>query len=269
MQPEKSEVNEFLKDVKTNDTELDDKVFGDLKDKPVATEANPKPAEGNTQKDTSEDDEDRPKNRRFRRLEEKYKEEREANIAMAERIKVLSEFQNFAKENGVDPQEVTVFGTDEQGKIVKSYLDKRFDEVKREAKEEALREIEEAKRKAAEEEARESEFIDQEFEAIEDEFNVDLTSPKAKSLRNGFIDFISDISPKDENGEIVEYADMRKSFETFQKIISRDKPREITDRQKEIAARSMTNSGSPVNEAPQGPMNFKKATRFLDSLRGR
>lgn len=78
------------------------------------------------------------------------------------------------------------------------------------------------------------------FDNIENEFNVDLTSskPSAKQLRSDFVDFIKLVSPKDGEGNVVEYPDLQATFRIFQE---RQKP-ESNNRAKELSSRSMTRS---------------------------
>lgn len=257
---------EFLGEIKRDDTPMGDEQFADLLDKPKAEP--PKAEEAKPE----EGEEDAPKNRRNRRLEQKLQAEREANIALNARLQAMSEFKKFADEHPgeVDPEELQVFGTDEQGKMLKNYFTKKFQEIEERAEQRALDKIEADRRALAEEEAKNSQFIDSQFDEIEDQFNVDLSgSNKAsRDLRDGFIDFFIKISPKGEDGEITEYADFPSAFETYMQLSSKEKPRQVAERQKELADRSMTQGGLPIQpKTPQGPTNFKGITRMLDSWR--
>lgn len=88
------------------------------------------------------------------------------------------------------------------------------------------------------------------FDNIENEFNVDLTSsnPAAKALRSDFVDFIKRVSPKDEDGNVVEFPDLQETFQLFKET---RKP-ESNNRAKELSSRSMTRSGdSSVTPQPK------------------
>lgn len=258
MPKDKSALDSFLQEINTNDIPLKNEL-----DLTTSSKVPEKELE----------DEDKPKNRRIRRLEDKLEKEREANIALNERVKTLSEFHKFAKDNEgtIDPDLVQAFGTTEDGKALNKMFSKKFEDIEKSAEERALKRFEEMRIKESEDSKRESEYVDTQFDALEDKFGIDLSggTKVSRELRNNFIDFVSDISPKNTNGEIVQYADFEKSFETFQKLNSREKPREISDRQKELASRTMVQSGQGLNPIKdQGPMNFKKARQHFDSLFG-
>lgn len=251
---------QFLKEIKTDSPVLNDQDFQDLfdgkkKDNPQA------------EKPTPEEGEEFPNTRKYRRLQDKLQKEREMNIALNERIKALSELKTYSETNPeTDVDALKVFGTDENGKLLKGYFDRRFNEVREEAERAALEKIKAEQAEDAEEERRNSERIDTAFENIEDKYNVDLSgdTQSSKRLRNGFIDYVERISPKDANGEILEYADMESSFEDYLKL-SNSAGREVSQRQKELASRSMTRSGTSVPEMPKGPITFKTVGRLLDS----
>lgn len=121
-------------------------------------------------------------------------------------------------------------------------------ETKAQKAEEAARYAEDL-RQAQLEEKKAIEFLEEGMERIEEEFNTDLSSSslQAKKTRNDFLDFLERISPKDENGDITDYADPIESFRIFQEVTKK------TDKSKakEIASRSMSrpstdNTNSPV-----------------------
>jgi len=268
---EKKQADAFLDDIKKDSIVLDDDGVAKLFEKKEVTQ----PKE-QAEKVEPEEDEDKPKVRRYRRLEEKYQKEREANIALQERIKVLSETERYQKENEgeIDPDLIKAFGTTEDGKALTNIFSKKFKEVQSTAEANAERRVmermAEQESKASEQEAIESETIDQAFDNIEDKFGVDLSgkSKASKDFRNGFIDFVEQISPKDKDGDIIEYADFETAYETYSKLASNTKPREVSERQKELASRGMTRSANTAApEAPKGLMSFNKLNKYIDSLR--
>lgn len=224
-----------------------------------------------------EKEEEEVKNRRQRRQErnemEALKRERqfyeEANQLLNERIKSLSELDKIAKENpGIDPVELQVFGTDENGKLIKQYLDKRFEATREQAREEARREWEKERSESEALANEQRNYLTNEFEKIEESYNIPLLNPtteKGKKFQNDFIDFLSKISPKDSSGEITEYADIPSSFETFL-AISKSSDQE-SSRRKELASRSMANTGAEQPVQPKGRMNFKTLERIINNMR--
>lgn len=60
-------------------------------------------------------------------------------------------------------------------------------------------------------------FLQNGIDTIEETFTVDLSSnsPIAKRTRNEFIDFVKRISPKNSDGEIVQYPDLIETFDVF------------------------------------------------------
>lgn len=235
MNKEKSELDQFLGDIPNDNTaKIDPHVEV------------PEVKENKTPEQEASQGEEPRKNRQHRRLEEQLRKEREANILLAERLKVASEAQRFSQETGgeVDPRLARAFGTTEEGKEVSKLFAEVLKETTKKAKEEALREIEERQAKLIDQQKQFESVIDSELESIEDQFNVDLTSnsPAAKKTRSEFLEIVQKLSPKDEDGSITSYADFGSAFELYQNSKAKDNP--STTRQKEIASRSMQSSSS-------------------------
>lgn len=261
------QVDKFLEElgeIKSDSVVLDDKSVSELFEKPK------EPSKTEEVK-SDEDEEDKPKTRRYKRLEKKNEEMSQMLIEMNDRIKKLSELERYAKEHEgeTDPDMVKVFGTDDNGKILTKFFSDKFKDIEENAKKNALEQIAQDNARASEQEKIESDTIDQAFDTLEEKFNVDLSGKNkaSREFRNGFIDFVEQLSPKDSEGNIIEYADFNTAFETYSKISSNNKPRETSDRQKELASRGMTNSGKSVPEIPKGPMNFNRIHQMIDSMR--
>ncbi len=229
-------VNEFFNTLPKEDKTPDANIFGAPKETPKE--------EVVVSKDDDEDVEDSVKNRRHRRLEDKLQAEREANIALSERVKVLSEVDKFSKENPeVDPDIAKMFDASDIGKENALRLSRKLSEIQTKAEERALERIEELKEKEAEEVKEAGDFIDTQLNNIEDQFGVAFYgSKKADTLRSEFLQFVEDISPKDKSGEIKDYADMETAFETFSALHTKEKP--DNSRAREVASRSMQRSQS-------------------------
>lgn len=101
-----------------------------------------------------------------------------------------------------------------------------------------IRQSEEAEHEAEVEAQNE---LQQGFDDIESQFDVDLTSskPTAQKLRSDFVDFIKRVSPKDGEGNVVEFPDLQETFKLFKET---RKP-ESNDKAKELSNRSMIRSG--------------------------
>ncbi len=229
-------VNEFFNNLPKEDKSPEANIFG-------KTEA-PKEAPVTTTEEEEESVEDSIKNRRHRRLEAKLQAEREANIALSERVKVLSEVEKFSKETPeVDPDIAKMFDASDIGKENALRLSRKLTEIEGRAEQRALQRINELQEKEVEEVKEAGNFIDTQLDSLEDQFKVSFYgSKKADTLRNEFLQFIEEISPKDDSGEIKDYADFETSFETFQKLQAKEKP--DNSRQREIASRSMQRSQS-------------------------
>lgn len=184
------------------------------------------------------------KNRRHRRLEERLQAEREANIALNERLKAKEEaMQNVVKEVPVDERIVRIFGNDTPEKIE---MAKHFTDILKEysgkAREDAIKELraenERLKREEVEAVKTFESKIESGLETIEDEYNIEL-APGSKE-RKEFLDFVSKLAPKDEDGNPVELPDLLGTYEIYQ---STKTPK--NNRREQIAARSMQSQGQP------------------------
>ena len=181
------------------------------------------------------------KNRQARRMADKLQAEREANIALAERVKVLSEVKQFSKETGVDERLLRLYGSEEQGKAAAELHNSLLEDFATKAEERAYQRFENARQEEAKAQRDAESFIDNELESLEDEFNVDLTSnaPSARKARKELLETVQKLSPKDENGNIKDYADFASAFEMYQ--ASKKEP---STQKKDLASRSMVRSGS-------------------------
>lgn len=224
-------------------------------------------------KDPVDADEDEPrKNRRHRRLEEALQRERESNIALNERVRTLAEMteaRNSEKENlKVDERFVRLFGDNEQGKEISRHFTQILAETKFEAKEEAIREFEQQQVETVQQQRQYEQLIDDQLESLEDAYNIDLTSdaPKARKARREFLELVQDLSPKDEDGTITDYADFDSTFQVYQKT-SQERPDDSQNRRRDIASRSLgrTNNSVPT-EMPKGRMDFARAKNEINKL---
>ena len=216
----------------------------------------------NPEKEVNEDkveETESKKNRRERRLEQKLQAEREAGIAMAERIKVLSELagqkqDKSSEQEDIDPRIAKVFGDYEKGKEISKEFTSILKDLTQKAREEAITEFEERQEQsvvqARQEEQSYVEYLKSEFDKIEDEYDVDLEGD-AKT-RGEFVDFIAKLSPKDEEGNIKDYPDIEEAWDTFQ--ATKQAPNNA--RRDEVASKSMVKSGSGLAQSKKPTPGF-------------
>ena len=141
-----------------------------------------------------------------------------------------------------------------QEKLLQSY--------KESAKREAVEEIRSEQLRMTQEQQKFEDFIDDQLENLEEKFNVDLTSktPAARKAHKEFLELVYKLSPKDENGEVTDYADFESTFEIYKSNREKDKSPEVIDRQKELSSRSLQRAGSssaPVKPRTPGFFGWK------------
>lgn len=223
-----SEQQEFLKDLAT------DQKREDVFDKPVTSE------DSSLLKEEDESSEMKLHNRRERRLASRLQEEREANIVLNARLQGISEARKFSQEVGeADPIKAirTIYGDDTPEKRQASdILENTLRKIQDTAVEKALGKIREDQTNESQAVRKEEENLDAMMENLEDEYRADFSD---HAVRQGFLTLLERASPKDHDGNIIEYADPTAVWELYE---SRTKP--SSNRAKELSSRSMTRSGS-------------------------
>lgn len=121
---------------------------------------------------------------------------------------------------------------------------------------------EELIQKATEADKRAQYELDNYFDEIEENYNVDLTSnsASAKQLRSQFIEYVRKVAPKDEKGEVERFPDLVGAFEEFQ-----ERNKRTASRAKELANRGITRSSDTTVSAPQGK-SWKDVERYISKL---
>lgn len=238
------EFNKFVEDIK--------------KDGPKGLEDLVKPEELNLpekEPELPEKDSEPRKNRHHRRLEQQLEREREARIAAEARNQAMIEMSAGKTLNDIDPILTQLYGNEERGKEAALLHQKLLDSYAQRAEEKALEKFQSIQTEREQEVKQFENFIDSEFEEIEDSHNVDLTSnaPAARKARNEMLELLEKISPKDDNGNITEYADMSGVYEMYQLKHAQEKGG-ASDRQKEVASRGMVKGdNSPTPEKKPTP----------------
>ncbi len=196
--------------------------------------------------ETTETADEPRKNRQHRRLEQKLQAEREANIALTERVKTLSEVQKFAQatEGTVDADLIRLYGDTEAGRAAAKLTQGLLEKNKTQAREEALELFQKQQAEANKEVESNKQELETMLEDIEDEFNVDITSdtPASRKARQGFYSLLEKMSPKDKEGQVVDFADPIAVWEMYQ---LQNKP--DNNRAKDLSARTMVRSGASVD----------------------
>lgn len=141
----------------------------------------------------------------------------------------------------------------EQAKQVWDLQKPIFEHYFQRAKQEAVNEVRSDFQKQIEAEKQYENFIADSLEGIEDEYSIDLTSnaPAAKKARSEFLELVETLSPKDEYGNVKEYADFNATWKLYS--TTRKKESDTVSRQKQLSSRSMTKSSETKAIDPKSP----------------
>jgi len=201
------------------------------------------PAEESSDEPSEETLEPKLKNRRERRLMAKLQSEREANIELNTRLQTISESQKVRDSEEADflKKIERIYGTaTPEGKEASELLKEAFLGLEKTARERALEEMKKTLREEKEQEKRAQaeaeESLEEILENVEENHHVDFSDT---TLRKGFLTLLEKLSPKDSEGNIIEYADADSVWEVYE--ATRQKSQ---SRAKELASRSLTRSGS-------------------------
>lgn len=192
-------------------------------------------------------DEEHAKNRRERRLQAKLEAERASAIQLAAKLEAITEAQKVRSdttENDYLKSVERIYGTETpEGREATELLKLALKGVGEEAKRSAVEEFKAEQARMNEEVRRRESELDMMLEEIEDEHNVDLTSSASEATRKGFLKLLEKMSPKDKEGNIIQFADHTAVWEMY---ASQSSKKENPARQ--LSSRSMTPTGAPRNE---------------------
>jgi hypothetical protein len=238
-----TEQEEFFKDlVQPNQTDVFNDSFT-----PEATP--PEKAE-----EPKEEDEETKYNRRERRLQAKLQAERESSIALAARLEALTEAQKFSREQNpqIDETIARIYGTDTpEATAATNLLSKAIKDAEERAASRALDAFREEQRKEREAVKKQEQLRTTMVEEIEDELGITIDDANQK----GFFTLLEKLSPKDNDGNILAYADHHAVWEQYQ---AKKQPA-TNNRAKELASRAMTKQGSSPSTTVEQDAN----ERFL------
>lgn len=105
--------------------------------------------------------------------------------------------------------------------------------------------------------------LDNAFETIEEQFDVDLTSPRSQKVRSDFLTFVERIAPKNRDGEIIDYPDMTSAWETFSEI---QKSSAQPNKAKQYASRGIARSSEATTVQPKR-VDWNAVDEFMDTLK--
>lgn len=200
-----------------------------------------------------EDEEFKAKNRRERRLLEQNQRLREEAIATQARLEGIKEAQSLRQE---EPAEYLkriekIYGTNTPEAVeATNLLKEALEGVRKTAAEDAYKRF--AEEKGSEQQAvqEEERNLDEILDHVEEEYGIDMSGDD----RQGYLTLLEKVSPKDRDGNIIEYADPDTTAELYQ-----SRKEKSASRAKELASRSMTRSGA----TQESKLMDDAATRFL------
>lgn len=208
-----------------------------LKDLDKTEDPFEKPLVEEPEKEEDEDTEFKAKNRRERRLLTENTRLREEAIAASARAQALTEVSKFQKETGDnDPikQARAIYGDDTpEKKIASDILENTLRGIKESAVKEALEKMEGSRNEESKAVREEEQNLERILDNMEDEYGIEPSDRKA------FLTLLEKISPKDRDGNIIEYADPDYTAETFIRLKERS-----STRAKDLASRGMTRSAA-------------------------
>lgn len=203
--------------------------------------------------ETAEETEQKLRNRKERRLAAKYQAERESSIALAARLEAITEARKPGESEADHFTRLDrVYGTDTPEALAATeILRDTFKATESRATERALELFREEQRKERDAVRTEEASLDSMLDEIEDEYGVSMTKEQEK----GFFRLLERFSPKDRDGNILNYADHHMVYEMYQETLK--KPRD--SRAKDVVSRGMTRSGSSA----EAKVNQSAEEKFL------
>ena len=198
-----------------------------------------------------EDEDLKPRNRRERRQAERLERERNATIQLAdqvhhlnERIETMSKAKDSANDADYFKGLEMIYGNETPEAIqATELLKKAIRGASEEARQQALQEFQIQQTRDAQAVAEAEEELDTMLDELEDRYGVELTEEQ----ETAYFQLMQRMSPKDRNGNVAAPADPEAVWEVFTERMSRT----TDNRAKELAARSMTQSGSSIDSTLQ------------------
>jgi len=181
-------------------------------------------------------------NRRERRLKAKLQAERESAIALAARLEALTEAQKFRNsEDEADYLKAVerIYGTQTPESIEATELLKAtLKNVERAATERAIEALRAEQFQEENAVIEEEQNLDSMIDDLEEEYGISMDEDTQK----GFFTLLEKLSPKDRNGNVIEYADHHAVWEEYQ--VRRERMAGNSNRARDLASRSVVRSGA-------------------------
>ncbi len=256
-----TEENKFLEALNQSDPNHNDNLLFKGEKPEEKEEEKPEEVEDNSEKESL-------RNRRERRMAQKLEKYKQESLLLAERLKLAAEKPSKESESDYLKRVEEIFGNaDEKGvydpgraratELLKSAL---ADAV-RDAEERALKRFEEREQEltSRQEELLEQneDYLDEALDEVEDEYGINMNSAKE---RNAYLELLEEMSPKDEEGGIIEYADPKAVAKVYLKVRG-----SATSQAKQISSRSMTQGGSADERQAQdnATLQFMRENNLL------
>lgn len=246
---------EFLKDTEVDPNKVDVLEQPLLPEVPeMGTEGAGSSEEGTEGGGTDDKGELKPRNRRERRLMERLDAEKQSSAFLAGKLEARTEAGRAVSEESDYLKSVErIYGTDTpEAQLATDLLKKAIVGAREDAKQAALEEIRQDRQREMADQNEADKELDSMIDEIEDEYGVTLTEPQERA----YFQLLEKMSPKDKNGEVIEYADPHAVWEMFQEKL---KQRPTDTRAKDLSSRSMVNSGS----SKESNLNADVTARFL------
>ncbi len=226
--------------------------LGDPEVKPTETTEAPATTDAEVKDEAEENPED---NREARRAKRALREERKASAFMAEKlantnervVQLLETKEGSTTEDHLAALE-KIFGVDTpEAQLATSILKNAFKGTQDKATEAAIEKFREEQREIQKAEKEAEESLNSMIDDLEEEFDIDLSSPQAETLRKGFFKRLEKLSPKDQSGNILHFADHYAVFEDYYESHQKRSENKTETRAKDVSSRSMANSSSVDN----------------------
>lgn len=236
-------------------TEEDLKKVDVLEDPLIPENSGKSDEDKSTSAESSNEEDGQPRNRRERRLLAKLQAERESSMFLAGKLEARTEAQKAITEE-VDYLKAieSIYGNESpEATLATDLLRKAIVGARDDAEKRAYDRITQERQSQNDEESEAANELDSFIEDIEEEYNVTLNDAQERS----YFQLLQKMSPKDKQGNVIEYADPHAVWEIFSEKLN--KRTNDNSRVKDLSSRSMVSSGTPI----EGKTDDDATARFL------
>lgn len=246
-----NEQEQFLKDLEHDPNQVDVLEQPLVPDDSVQEERE-NSGEGESSEEKGEDGQ--PRNRRERRLMAKLQAERESSMFLAGKLEARTEAQKAVTEEADYLKAAErIYGTDSpEAQLATDLLKKAIIGARDDAENRAYERMRGDQSQQIENEQAAENELDSMIEKIEEEHGVSLTEAQER----GYFQLLEKMSPKDRNGNVIEYADADAVWDVFKDKLAK---RPTDTRARDMSSRSMTQSGA----SKENNLNDDVTARFL------